>query len=168
MEFDHLKSSWKSTGQGKISQAELLMMTRIKNHPHIKRTRIKLLIETILIVVFLAVYYDGFDSATKPLWANFLLIGTTTSYINIPMRQYTDHGPIELSDGRRPRYCQGLEVASNGMLYIVGWVNLTDKTSDKWVEKLAIETADKPAMDIQQSKELQEINLIEIKNPLFI
>ena len=86
---------------------------------------------------------------------------------DIPLRQYTDHGPIELSDGRRPRYCQGLEIANNGMLYIVGWVNILDKTSDKWVKKLAIETEDKPAMDIEQSQELQEINLIEIKNPIF-
>lgn len=86
---------------------------------------------------------------------------------NIPLRQYTDHGPIELSDGRRPRYCQGLEVASNGMLYIVGWVNITDKTSDKWKTKLAIESEDKPAMDIERSRDLQEINLMEIKNPLF-
>lgn len=85
---------------------------------------------------------------------------------DIPMRQYTDHGPIELADGRRPRYCQGLEVANNGMLYIVGWVNIADKSSDKWARKLAIETEDKPAMDIEKSKELQEINLMEIKNPV--
>lgn len=86
---------------------------------------------------------------------------------NIPLRQYTDHGPIELEDGRRPRYCQGMEVGNNGMLYIVGWVNITDRASEKWSEKLAIETEDKPAMNIEQSKELQEINLMEIRNPLF-
>lgn len=81
MEFDNLKSNWKKTGQGKKNQTELLMMTKIKNHPNIKRMRIKLIIETILIIVFLAVYYDGFDGATKPLWANLLLIFTTTLYI---------------------------------------------------------------------------------------
>lgn len=85
---------------------------------------------------------------------------------NIARRQYTDHGPIELSDGRRPRYCQGLDVADNDMLYIVGWVNIKDKRSEKWETKLAIETEDKPAMDIERSRELQEINLMEIKNPL--
>ena len=85
---------------------------------------------------------------------------------NIPDRQYTDHGAIELEDGRRPRYCQGLEIGHDGMLYIIGWVNITDKTSAKWAEKLAIETADKPTMSIEQSKELQEINLMVIKNPL--
>ncbi|NND04764.1 MAG: hypothetical protein HKN87_00170 [Saprospiraceae bacterium] len=85
---------------------------------------------------------------------------------HIPGRQYTDHGPVELNDGRRPRYCQGLEVGRNGMLYIVGWVNITDKTSDKWKNKLAIETADKPTMEVEQSTQLQEINLMEIRNPL--
>ena len=81
MEFDNLKSSWKKVGQGKKGQTELLMMTKIKNHPNIKRMRIKLIIETSLIIVFLVVYYDGFDGATKPFWANLLLIGTTTAYI---------------------------------------------------------------------------------------
>lgn len=86
---------------------------------------------------------------------------------NIALRQYTDHGPLELTDGRKPRYCQGLEVADNGNLYIVGWVNIGDRNSEKWKKKLAIESEDKPAMDIERSRELQEINLMEIKNPLF-
>ncbi len=83
MEFDNLKSNWKKAGAGRKDQKELLMMTKIKNHPKIKRIRIKFIIETILIIVFLAVYYDGFDGATKPLWANLLLIGTTSLYIII-------------------------------------------------------------------------------------
>lgn len=86
---------------------------------------------------------------------------------NIPLRQYTDHGPVELADGRRPRFCQGLEIASNGKLYIVGWVNITDRNSDKWKKKLAIESGDKPALGIERGRELQEINLMEIKDPLF-
>jgi len=81
MEFDNIKSNWKKTGQGKKNKTELLMMTKIKNHPNIKRMRLKLIIETILIIVFLAVYYNGFDGATKPFWANLLLVGATTLYI---------------------------------------------------------------------------------------
>jgi hypothetical protein len=81
MEFNKLKSNWKKAGVGLKDQNELLMMTKIKNHPDIKRIRIKFIIETILIIVFLAVYYDGFDGATKPLWANILLIGSTIAYI---------------------------------------------------------------------------------------
>jgi hypothetical protein len=81
MEFENLKSKWKKAGVGKKDQNELLMMTKIKNHPNIKKIRIKFIIETILLVVFLAVYYDGFDGATKPLWANLLLIVAAISYI---------------------------------------------------------------------------------------
>jgi len=81
MEFDNLKSNWKKAGVGKKDRNELLMMTKIKNHPNIKKIRIKFIIETILLVVFLAVYYDGFDGATKPLWANLLLIVAAISYI---------------------------------------------------------------------------------------
>jgi len=59
MEFDNLKSNWKEAGIGKKTPNELLMMTQIKNHP----------------------YYDAFDGATKPLWSNLLLIGSTGSFI---------------------------------------------------------------------------------------
>ncbi len=81
MEFDNLKSDWKKTGPRNKSQDELLMMTKIINHPYIKRIRIKFFIEATLLITFLVLYYDGFDGATKPLWANLLLIGATTSYI---------------------------------------------------------------------------------------
>ncbi|MDB5120038.1 MAG: hypothetical protein JWN56_1256 [Sphingobacteriales bacterium] len=85
---------------------------------------------------------------------------------SIPNRQYIDHGPIELNDGRRPRYCQGMEIGSNGMLYLVTWITIDDKNSPKWKAKFAIESDGKPALDIEKSNNLQEINLIEIKDPL--
>ncbi len=81
MELDKLKSNWKKMGVGRMDHNELSMITEIKNHPNIKKIRIKFIIETILIILFLAVYYDGFDGATKPLWANLLLIVSTISYI---------------------------------------------------------------------------------------
>ena len=81
MEFDNLKSNWKKTGVGKKNKNELLMMTKIKNHPNIRRIKVKLIIETILIMVFIAVYYDSFDGANKPVWANVFLIGSSTVYI---------------------------------------------------------------------------------------
>lgn len=81
MELDNLKSNWKKAGIGKKSQNELSLMTRVNNHPNIKKFRIKFIIEMILILIFLATYYDGFDGATKPLWANLLLIVTAISYI---------------------------------------------------------------------------------------
>lgn len=81
MELDNLKSNWKKVGVGKKGQNELLMMTKIKNHPNIHKIRIKFIIEAILIIVFLAAYYDAFDGANKSVWMNLLLIFTTTLYI---------------------------------------------------------------------------------------
>ena len=81
MELDKLKSTWDQSSTGKKSQNELLIMTKVKNHPTIKKMKLKFLIEAILLIVFIAVYYDGFDGETKPLWANLLLIGATSLYI---------------------------------------------------------------------------------------
>ena len=49
-------------------------MTRIKNHPKLGRAKVKLIIETILLVAFLSVYYDILDGGNKPLWLNYTLI----------------------------------------------------------------------------------------------
>lgn len=81
MELDNLKSNWKNTGSVKKNQDELLTMTQAKNHPDIKRIRIKLTIETVAIIAFLMVYYDGFDGSEKPLWINAALIATAIAYI---------------------------------------------------------------------------------------
>ena len=81
MELDKLKSTWDQSSTGKKNQNELLIMTKVKNHPTIKKMKLKFLIEAILLIVFIAVYYDGFDGETKPLWANVLLIGATSLYI---------------------------------------------------------------------------------------
>ncbi len=85
---------------------------------------------------------------------------------DIPLRRYTDHGVIELTDGRRPRYCQGMGIGTNGMVYIAAWIKMTDTSSEKWRKKLEISTGGKPELEIEQSKNLQEINLIEMKDPL--
>lgn len=83
MELDNLKSNWKKVGIGKKGENELLMMTKIKNHPNIKKVRVKFIIETILTTVFLVAYYDAFDGANKSLWMNLLLIVTTVSHITV-------------------------------------------------------------------------------------
>ncbi|MDD7888191.1 hypothetical protein [Flavivirga sp. 57AJ16] len=81
MELENIKSNWKNAGKGKRDKTELLKMTEIKNHPNIKKIRIKFIIEAVLLIIFLAVFYEGLDGVTKPLWANALLIVTTTTYI---------------------------------------------------------------------------------------
>ncbi|WP_394749247.1 hypothetical protein [Spongiimicrobium salis] len=56
-------------------------MTKIKNHADIKRMRIKFMVEGVALILFTAVYYDGFDGHAKPLWANILLIGSAIAYV---------------------------------------------------------------------------------------
>ncbi len=85
---------------------------------------------------------------------------------DIPLRRYTDHGVIELDDGRRPRYCQGLEVGTDGNIYIVCWIVFTDINSPKGKKMIDIKTGGKPALAIEQSRNFQEINLIVLKDPL--
>ena len=81
MELDKLKSTWDQSSTGEKNQNELLIMTKVENHPTIKKMKLKFFIEALLLIVFMAVYYDGFDGGTKPLWANLLLIGATSLYI---------------------------------------------------------------------------------------
>ena len=85
---------------------------------------------------------------------------------DIPQRRYTDHGSIVLDDGRIPRYCQGLEVGTDGNLYIIAWIPITDTTSEKWKKLHSIATGGKPVLAIEQGTTYQEINLVVMKNPL--
>ena len=82
MDLDELKSTWDQSGGRKKSQSELQWMTRIKNHPKLGRAKIKLIIETILLVAFLSVYHDVLDGGNKPLWLNYTLIGSVLLFIS--------------------------------------------------------------------------------------
>jgi hypothetical protein len=84
---------------------------------------------------------------------------------NIPLRQYTDHGAIRLDDGRTPRYCQGLEVGTDGNLYIAAWIPFSDLASEKGKKIISLLYEGKPTLDVEKSGMVQEINLIRIKNP---
>ncbi|MBN4070824.1 hypothetical protein JYT76_04005 [Olleya sp. AH-315-F22] len=81
MELDELKSNWQYAGDTAKNQSELHMMTKIKNHPKLKRIRIKLIIESILLIVFLLVFNDFFDAQTKPFWVNALLIVSVVLFV---------------------------------------------------------------------------------------
>src|SRR5665647_129844 len=81
MELQDLKSGWQSTEVPFKSEVDLLKMTKIKNHPSIKKIRTKLMVETICFVFFLTVYYDRFDADQKPMYANALLVISLLLYI---------------------------------------------------------------------------------------
>ena len=88
MKLDELKSSWKQSGDSLKSRSELEAMTEIKNHPKLRRIRIKLMIEVILLTALLLTYRDIFDGAEKPLWANVLLISGAVLFVLNDIRGY--------------------------------------------------------------------------------
>lgn len=81
MELNELKDQWQQSGQRAVSSSELYAMTKIKHHPSLKRIRIKLLIESLALLGFLAVYYDVFNGSEKPLWVNVLLVASAVAYV---------------------------------------------------------------------------------------
>lgn len=83
MDLENIKSYWKDMDLGKKNQEQLLVMTKIKNHPKLKRIRIQFTIEAIFLLVFLALYRNAFDGFTKPNWANVLLISLAVAFILI-------------------------------------------------------------------------------------
>ncbi|MBO9612831.1 MAG: hypothetical protein J7619_09065 [Dyadobacter sp.] len=81
MNIDDLKSGWQNTGHGPFSEKELAMMTRVRNHPSLRKLRIKLMTEIVALTALLFLFYDGFDGAQKPLAVNILLIASIVLYI---------------------------------------------------------------------------------------
>ena len=76
-----MKSTWQNAGESSRSKADLERMTKVTNHPSLKRIRTKLTVETIALMVFLPLYKDWFDGDKKPLFANVLLLSGALLYI---------------------------------------------------------------------------------------
>ncbi|MEO5999594.1 MAG: hypothetical protein ABIN89_22555 [Chitinophagaceae bacterium] len=76
MDLNDLKSGWQQAGGTLKSETDLQNMTKVKNHPSLKKIRRKLVIETLLMVSFLIIYYDWFDGDRKPLGINLLLVSS--------------------------------------------------------------------------------------------
>lgn len=81
MELNDLKNGWQNAGGEFKSEKDLLRMTRLVNSPSIKKIRIKLVMETIILLFFLFTYYDWFDGDKKPLYANLSLVLGLILYI---------------------------------------------------------------------------------------
>jgi len=81
MEYKNLKSGWQNAGVALKKEDDILKMTKITNHPSLKKVRKKLLIETALLIFLLVVYYDWFDGNQKPFVANLLLVMSLILYI---------------------------------------------------------------------------------------
>ena len=81
MNIDELKSEWHQAGREPHSEKELAMMTRVRNHPSLRRLRTKFMTEIVALTGLLFLFYDGFDGAEKPLVVNILLIFSIVFYI---------------------------------------------------------------------------------------
>ena len=81
MELNDLKSGWQAAGSAFTNEVNLQKMTRVTQHPSLKKIRTKLIIETIGLVFFLFVYYDWFDGDKKPFAVNVLLVSSLLLYI---------------------------------------------------------------------------------------
>ncbi|MCF0070071.1 hypothetical protein LZD49_06280 [Dyadobacter sp. CY261] len=81
MNIDDLKSDWQHADQEIHSEKELAMMTRVRNHPVLRKLRVKFVAEIIALTAFLFLFYDAFDGNQKPLFVNILLIISILLYI---------------------------------------------------------------------------------------
>lgn len=81
MIIDELKNTWKSAGESHKTSSELRLMTELKNNGRLKRVRRRLLIESVLVLAFLTLFYTGLDGADKPLWTIVTLILSGVVYI---------------------------------------------------------------------------------------
>lgn len=81
MELQDLKRNWQNAGGVDKTENDLLKMTKIINHPTLKKVRLKLIIESVLLLFFLIIYYDWFDGGKKPFYANALLVSSVILYI---------------------------------------------------------------------------------------
>lgn len=69
--MEDLLGAWHSVNASSPIRAGLL---RERQHPVLKKIRKQMVIELIGFVLFLSVYYNFFDGAQKPVYANVLLI----------------------------------------------------------------------------------------------
>lgn len=81
MNLNELKSQWNAVEATKKSPDELSIIIAIKEHPELKKIKIRLIIELILLTVYLFIYHNIFDGHDKPEWTNIALISSAVIFI---------------------------------------------------------------------------------------
>ena len=76
MNIDELKNDWKNLQPDNTGKKEQSFQTKGRGNCQLKAIRLRLAIEMVSYVLFLAVYYSMFDGDRKPLYANLLLVGS--------------------------------------------------------------------------------------------
>lgn len=82
---------------------------------------------------------------------------------DIGARHYTDHGSIVLGDGRVPVSCSGLDVGSDGNLYLVCIIPLGNAESDREKKIIEAHFRDMPKEKVKNGA--YEVNLVVVKEP---
>jgi hypothetical protein len=81
MDINEMKSNWKNVSASKRTAGELAVMTTVHKHPQLRRILVKLCVESVLLLLFLGVYYDALDGDKRPQWLNVIFIGSVLLYI---------------------------------------------------------------------------------------
>ena len=99
MNIEKLKSTWEKSKGPKKNQDELREMTKLNNHPSLRRMRIRLIVESFGVAMFLGFYHDMLDGGHKPLWLNGILILSIVLLIVVDMIGYlTLLNPVQGND----------------------------------------------------------------------
>ena len=85
---------------------------------------------------------------------------------SIPLRQYIDHGYIELDDGRWPLADRSLATGKNGSLYIAGWIPFRDIDTEKGSRLIAARYKNTKRETLEKDG-ITEVNLMVLPDPLY-
>jgi hypothetical protein len=88
MDLNELKSNWQRSGSQRKALSDLQRMTKLNQHPQLKRIRIKLFVEALALFTFLAIYYTAFDGDQKSFIMNSLLITVVCLYLTCDVAGY--------------------------------------------------------------------------------
>jgi hypothetical protein len=81
MDMNELKSDWQNASSPKHNEKELAAMTTVGKHPQLRRIQVKLVIESVFLILFLPTYYDALDGERRPLWLNLIFLASVLLYI---------------------------------------------------------------------------------------
>lgn len=83
--MEDLFAAWHSVNKTSSIHAGLL---HERQHPVLKQIRKQMIIELVGFILFLTAYYDFFDGARKPLYANILLVSAMLTVIAVNIIGY--------------------------------------------------------------------------------
>lgn len=81
MNIDDFKSNWQNKEDQPFNETNIELMTKVNQHPSLRKVKLKLIVEAVLLTALLFLYYDGFDGDKKPFLINALLVASIVLYV---------------------------------------------------------------------------------------